>query len=122
METKNVEITDVTLSMSGGYLRFYVFLEGNGFKGNYGGYVIGHGFLGSKEFSAENGYGLVAMMNIMNVVGVENWEDLKGKYCRVKIENGCGDTVKAIGHIINDQWFDMREFFKKCKEGITYAQ
>jgi hypothetical protein len=78
-EIINMYIKDVTLSMANhGCLTFFLSLEGGGFAVNVGGYCIGHGYLGSKDFRADNGAGLVAIMNIMDVIGVERWEDLKG--------------------------------------------
>ena len=50
-------------------------------------------------------------MNIMNVVGVERFNDMKGKYVRVAIK-GLGSPVKIIGNIIEDKWFDPELFFK----------
>ncbi len=35
------------------------------------------------------------------------WEDLKGKPCRAKLEDG---KVVAIGHFLEDKWFDPREY------------
>ena len=55
------------------------------------------------------------MMNIMNVVGVHKWEDLKGKYCRIKTE-GWGSTVSIIGNIIENKWFDMKKFFEEYSD------
>ena len=111
-EIKNVKITNVSLTMADhGCLTFYLTLEGDGWGINYGGYCIGLGFLGSDSFTAENGSGLVAIMRIMNTVGVERWEDLKGKYIRI-VDEGWGSSVKKIGNIIEDKWFDIDEFFK----------
>ena len=45
----------------------------------------------------------------MNVVGVERFNDLTGKYIRVET-NGNG-PIKKIGNIIEDKWFDYREFY-----------
>lgn len=111
-EIKNVKITNVSLTMADhGCLTFYLTLEGDGWGINYGGYCIGFGFLGSDSFTAENGSGLVAIMRIMDTVGVERWEDLKGKYIRI-VDEGWGSSVKKIGNIIEDKWFDIDEFFK----------
>ena len=111
-EIKNVKITNVSLTMADhGCLTFYLTLEGDGWGINYGGYCIGLGFLGSDSFTAENGSGLVAIMRIMDTVGVERWEDLKGKYIRI-VHEGWGSSVKKIGNIIEDKWFDIDEFFK----------
>lgn len=87
---------------------------------SYGGYCIGHGYLGADEFIAETGDGLEAMMRIMDVVGVSTWEDLSGKFVRIKT-NGPGRGVDIIGNIMKDKWFNIKEFFeeKKGKENDT---
>ena len=55
------------------------------------------------------------MMRIMDTVGVEKWEDLKDKYVRV-VDDGWGSSIKKIGNIIDDKWFDIDKFFKEYKE------
>ena len=113
MEIKNAKISDVSISMADhGCLTFYLSLNGGSWGCNFGGYCIGNGCLGAKEFSATNGDGLVAMMKIMDVVGVHTWEDLKGKYIRCVVQ-GWGDTIDEIGNIMEDKWFNIRKFFAK---------
>lgn len=115
MEVQNAKITNVSLSMADhGVLTFGITLEGSGWGVVYGGYCIGHGYLGADDFKAESGSGLEAMMRIMDVVGVEKWEHLQGKYVRVKTE-GWGGTVDIIGNLIKDKWFNIREFFASKK-------
>ena len=110
-EIINMQIKNVTLTMADhGCLTFFLTLEGGGYGVNVGGYCIGHGFLGSKDFRVDNGAGLVAIMNIMNVIGVERWEDLKGHYCRIESESW-GSTIHKIGNILEDKWFDLKDFF-----------
>lgn len=110
MEIKNGKITNVTLTMADhGVLTFYLTIEGNGIGFGYGGFVLGHGYLGAKKFEGSD-KGLEAMMRIMDVVGVDCWEDLKNKYIRY-VDNGWGQIVKKIGNIINDNWFDITELF-----------
>lgn len=112
MEIKNAKITNVTLTMKDhGVLTFYLTLEGSGVAFGYGGYVIGHGYLGANDFDG-SGKGVEAIMRIMNTIGVDSWEDLKGKYLRYE-DNGWGSCVTKIGHIIEDKWFDIKEFFAK---------
>lgn len=112
MEIINVKIINASLTMADhGCLTFLITVEGSGIGVSLGGYCIGHGYLGAKEFKSENGKGLVAMMRIMDVVGVTKWEDLKGKYCRIK-SDGWGSRVTTIGNIIEDKWFDMEGFFQ----------
>jgi len=115
MTIENAKITSVSLSMADhGCLTFMIYLEGSGWGVVYGGYCIGHGYLGADDFRAESGSGLEAMMRIMDVVGVDKWENLVGKYVRVKTE-GWGGTVDIIGNIVEDKWFDIREFFASKK-------
>ena len=113
----NAKITHVSISMADhGCLTFRITLDGGSWHAGYGGYCIGHGFLGSDTFTVENGSGLVAMMKIMDTVGVEKWEDLKDKYVRV-VDAGWGSKITKIGNILDDKWFDIDEFFKEYKEG-----
>lgn len=111
MEIENAKITNTRISMADhGCLTFDLILEGDGWGCAFGGYCIGRGYLGAKEFTAESGNGLVAMMKIMDVVGVEKWEDLKDRYIRCKT-NRWGGTIDEIGNLIEDKWFNIREFF-----------
>ena len=112
----NMKITNVSLSMADhGCLTFRLTLEGGGCGVGYGGYCIGHGYLGADKFEGDP-YGIECLMRIMDTVGVEHWEDLKGKYIRI-VDNGWGSTVTTIGHIIEDKWFNVKEFFeRKYKE------
>ncbi|MBO7211917.1 MAG: hypothetical protein J6V44_13085 [Methanobrevibacter sp.] len=107
---ENACIKDVSISMADhGVLTYGITLEGYGWGCVYGGRCIGHGYLGAKKFDG-CGNGLEAMMRIMDIVGVEKWEYLKGKYIRVA-SKGLGDTIDIIGNIIDDKWFNQREFF-----------
>ena len=114
-EILNAKITSVSISMADhGCLTFYITLNGGGWGVSVGGYAIGHGYLGADHFDA-CGDGLEAMMRIMNVVGVERWEDLKGQYVRVKTEGYAGCIVHTIGNVLEDKWFDLKEFFEDKK-------
>ena len=116
MEIINAKITSTSITMADhGCLIFWVTVEGSGFAVSIGGYSIGHGYLGASEFDG-NGHGLEAMMRIMDTVGIDTWEDLKGKYIRIE-SNGLGKPVKKIGHLIDNKWFDIDEFFKSKAKG-----
>ena len=109
MEIENAKITNVSISMANHCsLVFEIGVEGAGWVCNIGGYKMASGMLNEKpeNFKAENGAGLVALMRIMDVVGVDRWEDLEGKYCRVKTE-GWGGTIYCIGNILKNKWFDI---------------
>ena len=116
MNNENIEnalIESVSLSMAEhGVLTYYIgFSLANGGYAGIGGYCIGHGYLGADEFS---GYekGIEALMRIMDVVGVERWEDIIGKHISVVTE-GWGSQIHKIGNIMENKWFDEEAFFKK---------
>ena len=80
---------------------------------NYGGCSQGFGGCAldskPKERGDERGptaYGMAFITGIMRAVGVEKWEDLKGKYVRVVADQG---HVYKIGHIIENKWFDPKD-------------
>lgn len=113
-EIKNARIEKVSITMEDhGCLTFYIVLSGSGWGCCYGGYCIGNGYLGAEKFTA-SAKGLECIMRIMDTVGVERWEDLSGKYIRV-VDPGWGGTITKIGHITDDKWFDIKEFFQEDK-------
>ena len=119
MKIENAKITNVSITMADhGCLTFWITVEGAGWGCGIGGYSIGHGYLGAEKFDGY-GPGLEAMMRIMDTVGVDKWEDLKGKYVRIKTE-GWGGTVTCIGNILKDKWFDLKEFFAKAQTQDNY--
>ena len=113
---ENAKITSVTLSMADhGCLVFGLVLEGEYGGVIFGGWSIGHGYLGADVFEGSP-KGIECLMRIMDTIGVDRWEDLKGQYCRAKFKD---QRVYAIGNIIKDKWFEPEKFFKassECKE------
>ena len=114
---ENALITNVDLSMADhGCLTLAMTLEGSGWGVVYGGYCLGKGYLGADDdFFDGSAAGMEYLMRIMDTVGVEKFQDLKGKYIRVAAK-GWGNSVKIIGNIINDKWFDTETFFADKKE------
>ena len=101
----NARIVNTSISMiNQDSLTFVLVLKGDHWKVNYGGNVIINGYF------VDHGAGLVAMMRIMDVVGVPRWEELIGKYVRI-VDEGQNVRVTKIGNVIEDKWFDIDEFF-----------
>lgn len=114
-EIENAKITNANLSMADhGVLTLSLALQGAGWVCVYGGYVLGKGYVGAEEFEG-SAMGMESIMRIMDIVGVESFSDMKDKYIRVAVK-GWGDSVKIIGNIMSDKWFDIDSFFKDKKE------
>ena len=114
---ENALITNVDLSMADhGCLTLAMTLEGSGWGVVYGGYCLGKGYLGADDdFFDGSAAGMEYLIRIMDTVGVEKFQDLKGKYVRVA-NKGWGSSVKIIGNSIKDKWFDSETFFADKKE------
>lgn len=107
---ENAQIARADLSMEDhGCLTMSVVLEGDGWSCVYGGYCIGKGYLGAKEFEGSE-KGTEYIMRIMDTVGVSKFSSLSGKYVRVATK-GWGSIIKIIGNVIKEQWFNSEEFF-----------
>lgn len=98
-----------------GYLTAFVHLRfgedessGQGFGG--------HTFMNvmQKDFS-ENNHNFVGryLVGVLQAVGVEKWEDLKGKYCRIEVDR-LGGPINAIGHVTYNKWFRPGKLIAEC--------
>ena len=93
-----------------GIMTFFLNLEWGGGGQGLGGYALDGG-----NPRRGSGIGILAIREILETVGVENWEDLKGKLVRVK-HFGWGSIRKPIiGNIMEDKWFDLEAFMRENK-------
>jgi len=109
IETKNAKIDGTFLGVEDhGIFTFYLYLS-------YGGAGQGAGGYGLDSYDEKTnkrvGYkrGIQLIMEILKVVGVNTWEELKGKHIRVKADMG---RVYEIGNFLKDDWLNFEEFFK----------
>lgn len=101
METKNAKIESAMLGFEGhGILTCMLYLDydGGGSSKAFGGYNLNSG--------AEL---LRWVKGVLKVVGVENWEDLKGKVIRVQREDTWNGKIVKIGNLLEDKWFSPSE-------------
>lgn len=97
----NALISSTMLGIEGhGIMSSFLYLEWESSGIGFGGYSLG------------GKVGIDYIEEILKVVGVEKWEDLKGKYVRVELETWNGPAT-AIGNITKDKWLNQKEFFKK---------
>lgn len=97
-----------------GIMTWMIFISSGAFSCGVGGYALDSYDKDTKTrvFRAES---MESVSKVLEVVGVDKWEDLPGKYIRFE-DNGWGSTITKIGNIIEDKWFDMKEFFGKVKD------
>lgn len=112
MEIKNAKITGTMLGREDhGIMTFSIYIHTDMYDCGVGGYAL-DGYdreAKTRVFSAKS---MEAVSKVLEVVGVDTWEKLPGKYIRVK-DAGWGSTIDEIGNLIEDKWFNLREFFGK---------
>ena len=111
MEIKNAKIESTMLGIEDhGIMTCYLYLDyGDSGHQGFGGYGLDEPKKDKNdEFVGRVGsaWGMQFIMKILDVVGVEKWEDLPGKYVRVEAEH---DKVHKIGNITKDKWFSPKE-------------
>lgn len=112
MEIKNAKIRSTMLGREDhGIMTFMIYISADSFNCGVGGYCLDefNSATQTRVFRAES---MEAISKVLEVVGVDKWEDLPGKYIRFE-DNFWGSTVTKIGNIIKDKWFDFEEFFGK---------
>ena len=108
---KNAIIKSTTLGREDhGIMTFFITIQGE--KGTcvaIGGYALDeyNPNTDTRVFKSES---MEIISKILEVVGVDSWEKLPGKYIRFE-DSGWGSIVTKIGNIIDDKWIDIKEFF-----------
>ena len=107
-ETLNAKITETKLGEDHGCLTAYIYIEGGGI----GGYCLDHWCSEVGHYGSFDGYGDI--IELMKTLEVDKWEDLKGKYVRVHVDEH--NKIDRIGHLMKDKWFSFKEYVEKVKE------
>jgi hypothetical protein len=117
MEIKNAIIESTMLGIEDhGIFTFWLYLKYDGSGQGAGGHALDDAIKNYEgKFLCRIGTagGMSIIMEILKVVGVEKWEDLKGKIIRVKAESS---KVHAIGNVIKENWLDFSQYFINVKE------
>lgn len=112
MEIRNAQIANAMLGRDDhGIFTFMIYIQFDGCGVGVGGYALDEYDSETKTrvFKAES---MEIIAKILNVVGVNTWEELKGKYIRFK-DNGWGSTVDEIGNLMENKWINIRQFFRE---------
>jgi hypothetical protein len=107
-DIRNAVIRKADILVERGILTVWLHLElGSGGQA-FGGYCL-HS-LSRKDYRVTDfgGHAGHFIMRVMEVVGVEHWDELKGKAVRIR---GDSNRISTIGNFIKDEWFNpMKEF------------
>lgn len=111
IETKNAVIESANFDTERG-LSAWVHLNYGGSGQGFGGYVL----YVPKDWGSytpnQANYCGHFVYRCLQIAGVDDWSKLKGKTVRVRCEHS---KVHAIGHIVNDDWFDPSKDFEELR-------
>lgn len=99
---KNARIDSTTLGTGDtGLFMFWIGLEYGSLHQAFGGIGLDNPPKERKPGARREptAYGMDCIVRILEVVGVENWEQLKGKYVRADVQDG---LVKGLINILDD--------------------
>lgn len=117
LETVNAKITGTMLGIEDhGCMTFFIHLEWGCCGQGLGGYAIDAFNRDTKERDRGHGPAIVAVRKILEVVGVDKWEKLPGQLVRLKVEGLGSARPPIIGNILEDRWFDLKEFMMNHKD------
>ena len=103
-EILNARIKSTKLGIQEGLFTAWLSFEGRSWGCVFGG-ISFDSYCQYKDEREPVAIGAKWIAAVLKTLGVNLWEDLDGKYCRVEIDSE--GNIKRIGHIIEDQWFDQ---------------
>jgi len=106
LEIKNALIERAAFDTERG-LSAWLYLDYGGSGQGFGGYLL-YGPHGWKANSQPGNFAGHFIWRVLEIAGVDDWENLKGKTIRVKSEHS---KIHAIGHIVKEDWFNPSEEF-----------
>lgn len=105
MEIKNAIISSVSLSNGDhGVLSAWLHLDFGGAGQGFGGYALYAPRNSARDYAGK------FIWRCMEIGGVHEWSALKGRPIRVR---GTSERIEAIGHILEDKWFNPALEFKE---------
>ena len=115
MKIENAEIKATQLGVEDhGIFSFSIFMDGEGWGTWFGGITL-DGYDKEKDCRIGWDKAIPMLTEIMNVVGVRNWEDLKGKLVRVEVGR-LSEKITKIGNIFKNEWFDLDDWVNKYED------
>jgi hypothetical protein len=95
-------------------MSFWIFIEWPGGGVGFGGYALDQYDKKDKLNRIGSGYGYQSIRKILETLELTSWEKLPGTLIRID-ENGPGTTLDIIGHVMKDQWFNLKDYMKELE-------
>jgi hypothetical protein len=108
---ENAKITNTFLGREDhNIMTFYITVEFSGGGCSYGGYSLDEYDKSTRKRVCSQ-IAMQSIVEVIDTIGVNSWEELKGQYIRIEHE-GLGGGVVRIGNLMKNKWFSLKEFFE----------
>lgn len=107
----NAKITETKLGClhDRGIMTFWIMLEFDAGSQGFGGYVL-DSYCKTAQKRIQTALTGEVVHGILEALELDSWEDLKGKYVRIAVDNpGLAQNILGIGHIVKDKFFMVKE-------------
>ncbi len=95
-----------------GIMLFFLDIEWPGATCGFGGYTLDKRDLDKPKTRIGLGYSYQAIRHILETLNVASWEKLPGTLIRIEY-SPLGSPLHKIGHIMEEKWFDLRDYMKQ---------
>lgn len=116
-EIENAKITSTFLGREDhGIMTAYVNVQyDTASHQGFGGYALDKPVGEKGVFRERQGVraGMEFVVGVLGAVGVDSWEELKGKHVRIDHD---WSKIYRVGHIIENKWFDPVEMFDRVRK------
>lgn len=120
METYNAKIKSADFGYcEHGFLTFEIWLDApSGKYYRFADYALDEPVIrNGKRERIPTQEGFKCLTAIMQTVGVSHWNELKGKYVRIKVDeqNSMFCNISVIGNLMEEKWFNIEAFWEQVK-------
>lgn len=110
MKTENAVIADTFVGYEDhGIFTAYIQLRGSGWGQSFGGYSLDT-YDEAEKKRVSTALAGDWITSVLNTLKLPNWERVKGQAVRIQSD---GTKIVAIGHLIDNLWFDPAELLEK---------
>ena len=111
----NAKITETKLGClhDRGIMTFWIMLDFDGSGQGLGGYALDF-YCKTTQKRLQTTLTGEVVYGVLIALELDSWEDLKGKYVRIAVDNpGLRQNILGIGHIVKDKFFMVDEVMEK---------
>jgi len=111
-EVENAAVKSTFLGVERGMFTFSISVGGGSWQQGFGQRLLDKEVDGA-DYRPSTVAAIPMLREILRVLEVPCWEQLKGTMCRVR-RKSYNSPIHSIGHIMENRWVDLEEISQQC--------